>query len=145
MEDQGDAPTGEADKPSSTEWMVRGIAATGAATGLGALAASSCCLVPTALAWLGLGAGAVSLSLLGAVEFLSRWRTHLLLASAVLVFAGWTIWLRQRRAAHAFCPSPRISGVSTATMATFIIASLCLAGAIGWEYVESVLMEARPK
>lgn len=138
------ANTTAAGEPTSSEWMVRGIAATGAATGLGALAGASCCLVPTLIGWLGLGAGAISLTLLGAVEFLSPWRHHLLLASAALVFAGWALWLRQRRAACGFAPLPNVSRMSRATRAMLIIATVCLVGAIGWEYVELLLMETRP-
>lgn len=138
MEARGDMEAG--DELSSSDWVVRGIAATGAATGLGALAGASCCLVPTLIGWLGLGAGAISLTLLGAVEFLTPWRLHLLLASAALVFAGWTLWWRHQRAACGFTPLPRASRVSSVTKTLLIIASVCLAFAIGWAYVESLLM-----
>jgi mercuric ion transport protein len=67
------------------------LAVVGAVAGFGALAASSCCELPLALAGLGAG-GAV----FGGLEVLASWRPLLLGAAVVVVPAAWTLLFRRR-------------------------------------------------
>jgi len=68
----------------ATGWL----AGLGAITGLGALAASSCCALPLALA--GLGAGS---AVFGGLEILANWRPLLLGVAVMVVLAAWGLLL----------------------------------------------------
>lgn len=72
-----------AHEPSSLG--IGSVAALGAITGLGALAASSCCVLPIALGGLGAGAG-VFTTVLGVLAPL---RVPLMAASILAVVVGW--------------------------------------------------------
>jgi mercuric ion transport protein len=77
---------------ASTGWL----AGLGATVGLGGLLASSCCVVPMALA--GLGAGGAAFS---GLEFLATWRTYLIAGAALATAIGWVVFFRQRSIACA--------------------------------------------
>jgi hypothetical protein len=79
------------------------LAAIGLATGLGALAASSCCVLPLALA--GLGAGA---SVFTVLEGLAPLRWPLMAASGLALVGAWFVYARRQRAcaADASCAAP---------------------------------------
>src|SRR6267154_158670 len=70
------------------------LAGLGAVTGFGALAASSCCVLPLALA--GLGA---SSAVFGGLEILANWRPLLLSVALVVVLAAWLLLFRRRSVA----------------------------------------------
>jgi mercuric ion transport protein len=63
------------------------LAGLGGVAGFGALAASSCCVLPLALA--GLGAGS---AVFGGLEVLANWRPLLLGGAVVVVLVGWTLF-----------------------------------------------------
>ena len=70
------------------------LAGLGAVAGFGALAASSCCVLPLALA--GLGAGS---AVFGGLEILANWRPLLLGGATVIVLAAWILLFRGRSVA----------------------------------------------
>ena len=101
--DQAQPAEPHAHRPSSVG--VGSVAAIGAITGLGALAASSCCLLPLVLG--GLGAGAGVFTVLGVLAPL---RTPLIAASVLAVVVGWFFYARRRQAACGpddSCTAPR--------------------------------------
>ncbi len=111
------------------------LAAIGAITGLGAIAASSCCVVPLILASVGAGAG-----IFGILEFLAPWRIPLLIVSGAGVAAGWFAWWRNRRIAcevSACAPHSR----SQAPLILLVLASLVIMAAVGWNYLEPSLLK----
>lgn len=107
----------------------------GGVSGLGAIAASSCCVIPLTLASLGAGAG-----VFGTIAALAPWRFPLLAASSVGITAGWLTWWHKRRAAcdslSACAAQPR----SLASLALLLLASLIVLTAIGWNYLEPSLL-----
>jgi mercuric ion transport protein len=72
------------------------LAGLGATVGLGGLLASSCCVVPIALA--GLGAGGAAFS---GLEFLATWRIYFIAGAALVTAVGWVMFFRQRSIACA--------------------------------------------
>jgi mercuric ion transport protein len=76
----------------STGWL----AGLGAIVELGGLLASSCCVVPIALA--GLGAGGAAFS---GLEFLATWRIYFIAGAALVTAVGWVMFFRQRSVACA--------------------------------------------
>ena len=107
------------------------MAALGAVTGLGALAASSCCVLPIVLGGLGVGAG--TFTVLG---LLAPLRAPLMLASTLAVLVGWFLYARRpRRAACGpapACPGPRRSPAALALLglATLLVAAAATSGPI---------------
>jgi mercuric ion transport protein len=112
------------------------LALVGIATGIGAIAASSCCVVPLALAAFGAGAG-----VFGMLEALTPWRVPLLVISGVGIAVGWFAWWRKRNAScevGSACATPSSSRTS---LALLLLASLIVATAIGWDYIEPALLK----
>jgi mercuric ion transport protein len=112
------------------------LALLGIATGIGAIAASSCCVVPLVLATLGAGAG-----VFGTLDALVPWRVPLLVVGGTGVAVGWFAWWRKRRVScevGSTCATP--SGSRTA-LALLLLASLIVATAIGWDFLEPALLE----
>lgn len=73
---------------------VRGLASLATALGLGAVtAAAACCVLPLALASIGVGA-----SLAGSFAALAGLRTPLLVIGAVVLVVAWIVWWRKREA-----------------------------------------------
>lgn len=112
-----------------------GVAAIGTAASLTALfSAAACCVLPLALAAVGLGAGGLS--------FLVPYHWPLTVGSAVAVAAGWFLYLRKRRA----CSSDSACTSTTPTKATLVI--LCVATAFVFlsalwpSFIEQPLMRA---
>ena len=105
------------------------MAALGAVTGLGALAASSCCVLPIVLG--GLGAGAGTFTVLG---LLAPLRAPLMLASTLAVLAGWFLYARRPRSAAcgaaSSCPGPRRSPAALMLLglATLLVAAAATSG-----------------
>ena len=69
------------------------LASLGLVTGVAAVFAASCCVLPLVLG--GLGAGAV---LFAVLEVLADYRTSILLVSTVLVAVAWLVYFRRRGA-----------------------------------------------
>lgn len=114
------------------------LAGTGTVVGLGALIASSCCVLPMALAGLGV-TGAV----FGGLAFLAEIRPLLLGGAAAMLAVGWAFFFWRRRA-----PVRNVGGAcavpaTSARTATLLgIGSLIVGLALVWEpYVEPVLLK----
>lgn len=118
--------------PATSKWF----AAVGLVAGLGAVVASSCCVIPLGLAALGAGA-----SVFGGLEMVAAWRVPFLAVSASAMAGGWGAWWWKR-------PAPCISGStcaspqrSRATLALLLCASLIVALAASWGYIDPVLLK----
>jgi mercuric ion transport protein len=114
----------------------RWFAALGVVAGLGAVVASSCCVLPLALAALGAGA-----SVLGGLETVAAWRTPLLSVSALAILGGWGSWWRKRPVACASgtdCASPERS---RATLSLLLCASAIVLAAASWAYIDPMLLK----
>ncbi|MCA1661696.1 MAG: hypothetical protein LC648_05880 [Novosphingobium sp.] len=111
-----------------------GVAAVGTLASLTALfSAAACCVLPLALAGLGIGAGGLS----GFVPY--RW--PLTIAAAVAIAVGWALYLRRRRACIADA-NRATSAPSTATLAMLSIATVVVAVSALWGFIEQPLMRA---
>jgi mercuric ion transport protein len=112
------------------------FAVAGVVAGLGAIAASSCCIVPLTLASLGAGAG-----IFGSLEALTPWRIPLLGASVIAVAVGWFAWWRKRRVACDPGSMCAAQARSPASLLLLFLASLIVVTAIGWNHVEPYLLK----
>ena len=100
--------TSVADVPkSSAQASGHVFAVAGVVAGVGAIAASSCCIGPLTLASLGAGAG-----IFGTFEALAPWRIPLLGASVIAVAVGWFAWWRVACDARPTCATPTRSPAS---------------------------------
>lgn len=118
--------------PAAPKWF----AAVGLVAGLGAVVASSCCVIPLGLAALGAGAG-----VLGGVEMVAEWRVPFLMVSALAIVGGWGAWWWKRPApcaSGASCASPQRS---RATLGLLLCASLIVVMAASWGYIDPVLLK----
>ena len=112
------------------------VAAVGAVTGLGALVASSCCVLPIVLG--GLGAGAGVSTLLGVLAPL---RLPLILASIMAVTVGWFFYGYRRQAvcgSGVLCTVPRRS---PAVLVLLSLATVLIAAAAAWGTFEPALIK----
>ncbi|PPD43675.1 MAG: mercury transporter MerT [Methylocystis sp.] len=118
--------------PAAPTWF----AALGLVAGLGAVVASSCCIIPLGLAALGAGAG-----VLGGLEIVAEWRVPLLAVSASAIVGGWGAWWWKR-------PTPCASGTacatpqrSRATLGLLLCVSLIVVLAASWSYIDPMLIK----
>jgi mercuric ion transport protein len=124
--------TSPPDLPASPKWF----AALGLAAGLGAVVASSCCVIPLGLAALGAGT-----SVLGGIQEVAPWRMPLLSISVLAIVGGWAAWWLKRPVAcapGASCASPERS---RASLALLLCASAILLAAISWSYIDPMLLK----
>jgi mercuric ion transport protein len=113
----------------ATGWL----AGLGAVTGLGALAASSCCALPLALA--GLGAGS---AVFGGLEILANWRPLLLGVAVMVVLAAWILLVRRRTVdgSCSACISSKSARVLLSLGTVFVVLSVV------WNpYIEPLLLK----
>lgn len=130
----------ELGKPSAAEPLpapsTRLLAGTGAAVGVGALIASSCCVLPIALAGLGV-TGAV----FSGLAFLADIRPLLIAGAAGMLALGWALFFWRRRRANCggdTCAKPERSGRTTGLLG---FGSLIVGLALVWgPYVEPALL-----
>jgi mercuric ion transport protein len=118
--------------PATPKWF----AALGLVAGLGAVVASSCCVIPLGLAALGAGAG-----VLGGLETVAEWRVPFLAISALAIVGGWGAWWWKRPApcvSASDCASPQRSRV---TLGLLLCASLIVALAASWGYIDPILLK----
>lgn len=121
--------------PAPTAGWLAGI---GATVGFGALAASSCCVLPLALA--GLGAGSAVFS---GLEMLANWRLFLQGSAVLVLLAAWGAFLRRRSAVAcgigescAARPASRGTRLFLSLGTAFVVLSLI------WEpYIEPFLLK----
>ncbi|WP_036279346.1 mercuric transporter MerT family protein [Methylocystis sp. ATCC 49242] len=112
------------------------FAALGLVTGLGAVVASSCCVIPLGLAALGAGAG-----VLGRLATIAEWRVPFLAVSALAIVGGWGAWWRTPPApcvSGSACASPQRS---RATLGLLLCASLIAMLAASWSYIDPMLLK----
>lgn len=119
--------------PAAFEAPDRGMAAIGTVAGAGALfSAAACCVLPLALAAMGVGAG----SLAAFVPF--HW--PMTIAAAVAIAVGWGLYLRKRRA----CAVDESCVTAPPTRATLLMLSLATVfvalSALWPSYIEKPLM-----
>lgn len=112
---------------------VRGVASIATALGFGAItAAASCCVLPLALASIGVGGGLAGLASI---------RTPLLVLSAVALVVAWIIWWRKQDAActpvegcATYYKPRRATGLLIAATALVVLAAV-------WGSIEPTLMK----
>lgn len=97
------------------------LAAASVFSGVGAVFAASCCVLPLVLGGLGAGAGLFSV-----LEVLANYRTPILVLSAGLLACAWFVYLRNR-------------GALLAPVA-LIIATLFVGTAAAWGHLEGPLL-----
>lgn len=124
--------------PASPTTLVapKWFAAFGLVTGLGAVVASSCCVVPLGLAMLGAGAG-----ILGGLETIAAWRVPLLSVSGLGIVAGWGAWSFKRPVACVAGSSCATPERSRATLALLLFASVIVLAAASWSYIDPLLLK----
>jgi mercuric ion transport protein len=130
------APPAELSDHGPAAVGVGGMAAFGAITGLGALVASSCCVLPIVLG--GLGAGAGVFTVLGV---LAPFRIPLMAASLLAVVVGWVLYARRRQAAcgpDGSCTAPRRSHAATTLLG---LATILVIAAAAGGYFEPALIK----
>ncbi len=117
--------------PASPKWF----AAFSLVAGLGAVVASSCCVIPLGLAAVGAGA-----SVLGGIESVAAWRVPLLAISALAIIGGWGAWWLKRPVA---CTSGASASPerSHTTLALLLCASALVLAAASWGYIDPMLLK----
>lgn len=114
------------------------LAGIGATVGFGALAASSCCVLPLALAGLGTGGAVFS-----GLEMLANWRLFLQGSAALVLLAAWGAFLRRRSAVA--CGIGGSCAARTSSRSTRLFLSLGTAFVVLsliWEpYIEPFLLK----
>jgi mercuric ion transport protein len=136
INDSAEPKTAREAVPSTSPVTPKWFAALGLAAGLGAVAASSCCILALGLAALGASAG-----ILGGLEALAGWRIPFLALSAFAVVGGWTSWRSKRPSvcvSGSTCASP---SRSRATLALLLCASVLVIVAGSWGYIEPTLLK----
>ncbi len=106
-------------------------------SGLGAILASSCCVIPLGLSAIGASAGVIS-----AFHSFESMRLPFLGVASVALLGGWYVWWSKRNAVYCStsnCSSPttRNSTVAMLSLSTFII----LLG-LSWGHIEPFLLQA---
>jgi mercuric ion transport protein len=107
-------------RPPKSSWSGP-LAVASLFTGLGAIFAASCCVLPLVLGGLGAGAGLFSV-----LEILVNYRTSILVLSAGLLACAWFVYSRNRGA--------RLTPVA------LTIATLFVGTAAVWDYLEVALL-----
>jgi mercuric ion transport protein len=113
------------------------LAGLGAVTGFGALAASSCCVLPLALA--GLGA---SSAVFGGLEILANWRPLLLGVAVAVVLAAWLLLFRRRSVACNIDGSCSAYAASKSTRVLLSLGTVFVVLSVAWDpYIEPFLLK----
>ena len=127
-----------AQRPSAPDAPpVRGIASIAAALGLGAvISAAACCVLPLALASIGVGAG-----LAGSLAGLASIRTPLLVLSGLALVIAWIMWWRKRKAACAPGDACAVDARPRRAVGLLIAATVLVGLAAIWGSIEPTLMK----
>lgn len=114
------------------------LAGTGVVAGLGAVIASSCCVLPIALAGIGVTGAAFS-----ALEFLVGIRSFLLAGAGAALLLGWGFLLRRRKIIYCNADGACVSPVGTVRSAVFLgLGTMLAALALLWgTYIEPFLLK----
>jgi len=109
-----------------------------ALAGLSAIAGASCCVVPLALA--GIGAGS---ALFGGLAILAAYQPYVLGGAVAALAGAWLAqWRRSRPAACAADGACARRGTQHLTLVALWIVTLLVSAAVGWVYIEPVLLRA---
>ncbi len=115
----------------------RGIASIAAALGLGAVtAAAACCVLPLALASVGLSAGVA-----GSLAGLASIRTPLLVLSVATLVVAWVMWWRKRETACAQETSCAADARPRRAIGFLIAATVLVGLAAIWSSIEPTFMK----
>lgn len=120
--------------PGITANADRGVATLGTLASIGALfSAAACCILPLALAAIGVGSAGLS----SVVPF--HW--PLTIAAIVAVAAGWLFYLRKRNVCvrDAACTTQR---PAKSTFVLLCVATVFVTISAGWPFIEAPLMRA---
>lgn len=121
--------------PSSTT-TPKWLAGASLVAGVGAVIASSCCVLPLGLAAIGVGAG-----VFGVLNEVAAWRVTLLFISTLAVASGWGAWWIKRREACLTDPRCAPQSLTQSPTALLIIATAVVILAAGWEHIDPVLLK----
>ena len=120
--------------PGITANADRSVATLGTLASIGGLfSAAACCILPLALAAIGVGSAGLS----SVVPF--HW--PLTIAAMVAVAAGWFFYLRKRRAClrDPSCATPR---PAKSTFVVLCVGTVFVTISAGWPFIEAPLMRA---
>jgi mercuric ion transport protein len=106
-------------------------------SGLGAIAASSCCLVPLGLAAAGASAGVFS-----SFEALAEYKTLILGFSAVFLVGGWASWWHKRSTDCCSTSDCSTTDRNKTNAVLLSISSVVIATAFVWDRIEPLLLKA---
>lgn len=113
------------------------LASLAAALGLGAVtAAAACCVLPLALASVGVGA-----SLMAGFVVLAGIRTPLLMVSAAVLIAAWAFWWHKRKAVCGPDKACAVPGRKPRSLALLIAATVLVVLASIWSTLEPTLLK----
>lgn len=130
-----DIAEGRASAPTAPP--VRSVATVATALGLGAVtAAAACCVLPLALASLGVGAG-----LAGTLAGLASVRTPLFVLSAGTLAVAWIMWWRKRETACAREKACAADAKPYRSFSLLIAATVLVSLAAIWGSIEPTLMK----
>lgn len=116
---------------------VWGVASIAGALGLSAVtAAAACCVLPLALASIGVGAG-----LAGSLAELATIRTPLLVLSGVALVVAWIMWWRKRETACTAGDACAADAAPRRAIGLLIAATALVGLAAIWDSIEPLLMK----
>ena len=123
----------EADEQTSAPKVLGGLAVF---AGIGAILASSCCVIPLVLAAVGASAGVFA-----AFQSLAEWRIPLLSVAGVAILGGWFAYWKKRNndcSSMTSCPTSTTTNTSAKLLS---ISSLIIVLALSWEHIEPLLLK----
>jgi len=123
----------EANEQTSAPKVLGGLAAF---AGIGAILASSCCVIPLVLAAVGASAG-----IFGAFQTLAEWRMPLLSVAVLLIIGGWFTWWKKRNVVCSSVTSCSTSTRGNTSVTLLSISSLIIVLGLSWEYIEPLLIK----
>jgi len=123
----------EANEQTSAPKVLGGLAAF---AGIGAIFASSCCVIPLVLAAVGSSAG-----IFGAFQTLAEWRMPLLSVAVLLIIGGWFTWWKKRNVVCSSVTSCSTSTRGNTSVTLLSISSLIIVLGLSWEYIEPLLIK----
>ncbi|NDB60537.1 mercury transporter MerT [bacterium] len=121
------------DKQAATGWL----SSIALLSGIGAIAASSCCVLPLFLAAVGASAGVFSV-----FQSLAEWKLPILAVSGISVVGAWYSWWRKRN--RNSCSTTGCSNQKTSSIPTMLlfVSTMIIALAFSWDKIEPVLLKA---
>lgn len=121
------------DRKPSKDKLLGSVAAI---TGLGALIASSCCVLPLVLAAVG-----ASASVFAAFQYLAEWKYALLGVASVSLVGSWYTWWKKRSADCCSATQCATNNSRITTMSLLCVSTVLIMLAYSWEHIEPVLLK----